>query len=259
MFKWVYEIVKLLLNDTRVNPSDQDNEALRNASARGHFEIVKLLISNPKLTFSDISSDAIVQASKNGHLEIVKLLLNDPRVNPTYQNNAAVRYANTFKFTDIVNLLLTDTRVSSHTQNELSTYLNGNRELLAMILPKTDKKSPTFSWNLPTNRTIDIFTKLHPSECLALSTVSKTWQSTSSDPILWRKYCSTTAPALTHFLQELKIPLNVKLLFWIFKKLKFSMNREEATKIVKTIPKTFDKVEETTRAVFEIIQENTMN
>ena len=40
------EVVRLLLNDSRVNPSANNNEAIQRASKRGHFEIVELLRSD---------------------------------------------------------------------------------------------------------------------------------------------------------------------------------------------------------------------
>jgi Ankyrin repeats (3 copies) len=37
------EVVKILLMDERVDPSADDNEAIKWASANGHLEVVKLL------------------------------------------------------------------------------------------------------------------------------------------------------------------------------------------------------------------------
>src|ERR1700739_1692762 len=39
------ETVKLLLSDSRVDPSTQDNDSIRWASYNGHIEIVKLLLA----------------------------------------------------------------------------------------------------------------------------------------------------------------------------------------------------------------------
>jgi len=82
-------VIKLLLTDTRVNPSDEDNYAIQLASETGRFEVVKLLLEvGPSERFpkrervnpSAYRNFAIRKASENGHLEIVKLLLNDSRV-----------------------------------------------------------------------------------------------------------------------------------------------------------------------------------
>lgn len=44
-----WEVVKLLLQDSRVDPSADDNYAIRLASANGHSEVVKLLKQDPRL------------------------------------------------------------------------------------------------------------------------------------------------------------------------------------------------------------------
>ena len=43
------DIVKLLLQDTRVDPSDRDNYAIRRTSEKGHVEVVKLLLQDPRV------------------------------------------------------------------------------------------------------------------------------------------------------------------------------------------------------------------
>ena len=44
-----YEIVKYLLLDKRVDPSDQNNEALRLAVSNNHEAIIKLLLSDSRV------------------------------------------------------------------------------------------------------------------------------------------------------------------------------------------------------------------
>ena len=69
------EVVKVLLNDSRVDPSAQDN-------------------LGKELEWYDITSKtAIKWACENGHIDIVKVLLNDSRVDP----NARDRYGHTGK------------------------------------------------------------------------------------------------------------------------------------------------------------------
>ena len=45
------EAVRLLLNDPRVDPSADDNYAIRCASENGHVEVVKLLLNDPRVDF----------------------------------------------------------------------------------------------------------------------------------------------------------------------------------------------------------------
>lgn len=77
------EVVKLLLNDPRVDPSVSYNSAIRFASRNGHSEVVKLLLDDPRVDPSADDNEALRQASQNGHIEVVKLLLADSRVDPS--------------------------------------------------------------------------------------------------------------------------------------------------------------------------------
>jgi hypothetical protein len=43
------KIVELLLQDTRIDPSVGDNQALRCASSRGHKEIVEMLLQDKRV------------------------------------------------------------------------------------------------------------------------------------------------------------------------------------------------------------------
>jgi hypothetical protein len=69
------DAVKLLLSDSRVDPSVRNNEALRNAAFNGRTEIVKLLLSDSRVDISEEEfNDLICEAEKDGHLELVELL-----------------------------------------------------------------------------------------------------------------------------------------------------------------------------------------
>jgi ankyrin repeat protein len=70
------EIVRLLISDARVDPSAENNLALRRAISKGHVEIVKVLISDPRVNSSE--NNVLIEAVENGNLEIVKLLLSYP-------------------------------------------------------------------------------------------------------------------------------------------------------------------------------------
>ena len=65
-----FETVKALLNDSRVDPSAQDNYG-------------KILNDMMCIT----NKTAIKWALKNGHAEAMKVLLNDFRVDPSIQDN----------------------------------------------------------------------------------------------------------------------------------------------------------------------------
>ena len=89
------EKVKALLKDKRhnVSPSYYDNWPIGFASFNGHVEIVKVLLKDKRVDPSDKENIAIRLASMNGHLEIVKALLKDSRVDPSDDDNCAIRWA----------------------------------------------------------------------------------------------------------------------------------------------------------------------
>ena len=45
------EIVKILLQDNRVDPSDRNNYAIQCAMENGHIEIVKLLLKDKRVKY----------------------------------------------------------------------------------------------------------------------------------------------------------------------------------------------------------------
>lgn len=73
-----YEVVKLLLQDPRVNPSVDANAALLWASLTGYHKIVD-------------DNTAIIFTSKANHYKVIQILLSDPRVDPSTNNNQALR------------------------------------------------------------------------------------------------------------------------------------------------------------------------
>jgi ankyrin repeat protein len=100
------DMMKLLMSDTRVDPSDNRNETIRLASDRGHIKAVRLLLSNKRVDPSDKWNEAIRMASKNGHVEVVKLLMNHKRVEPFAKNNEAIRVACKNGHVEVAKLLL---------------------------------------------------------------------------------------------------------------------------------------------------------
>ena len=85
-----WKTVALLLQDSRVDPTAQDNLAFRKAAEKGRIAIVEILLEDPRVDPSAYDNYAILLAAFNGHEEIVKILLQDPRVNPSAQDNLAI-------------------------------------------------------------------------------------------------------------------------------------------------------------------------
>ena len=80
-------VVELLLSDSRVDQTTNNNYAINVAAANGHEAVVRMLLDDPQL---DTSNRAIGEASKNGHIEVVAMLLIDPRIDPSNYDNYAI-------------------------------------------------------------------------------------------------------------------------------------------------------------------------
>jgi hypothetical protein len=104
-------IVKFFLEETNVDPADDDNNAIQQASKNGHLDIVRLLIVDPRVDPSDNEDSAIQLASAFGHTEIVRLLLLDSRVDPTTQSNEPLLIASSHGHLEVVRLFIKDSRV----------------------------------------------------------------------------------------------------------------------------------------------------
>jgi ankyrin repeat protein len=113
------EIVRLLLEDGRADPSANDNNAIKHACCEGHIEIVRLLLQDPRVN-PDVN---YYGATTNGHVDVVRLLLEDGRADPSSQFNLAIRNASERGHTEIVRLLL---QWSSGTNRVVPTMFNNS-------------------------------------------------------------------------------------------------------------------------------------
>jgi len=104
------DVVKLLLVDPRVDPCAKYNSAIRIACRYGNTDVVKVLLADVRVDPSADNNFAIRTASRNGHAEVVKVLLEDPRLSPdkpipSVIDNNAIRMANYYGHTDVVDVL----------------------------------------------------------------------------------------------------------------------------------------------------------
>ena len=131
------EIVKLFLADQRVDPSDYNNTAIQWASQKGRLEVVKLLLADQRIDPSDEYNYAIRLASENGNLEVVKLLLADQRVDPSDDNNNAIQLASLNGYLEVVELLLADQRVDPSGQQNTAIQwasMNGHLDIVKLLI-----------------------------------------------------------------------------------------------------------------------------
>lgn len=111
-----YEIVRLLLEDGRCDPSWNHSASLRAACKNGdNTEIVRMLLSDGRADPDE--AGVLTTACKVGRDGIVHLLLQDPRVDPTDENGEALCEAADKGEVSIVALLLQDGRVDPNSQS----------------------------------------------------------------------------------------------------------------------------------------------
>jgi len=96
-------IVKQLLS--QVDPSANDNEAIKWAARMGRQDVVKLLLKDSRVDPSAQDNFAIRWAARMGRKDVVQLLLKDPRVDPSAKDNYAIRWAAQNGHKEVVELL----------------------------------------------------------------------------------------------------------------------------------------------------------
>lgn len=104
------DIVKILLNDTRIDVGSITNLALINASKMGHIEMIKLLMTNSRVDPSANNNTAFHEACRHNKIDIAKLLLSDARVRDGHRNEYYFNHACANGFTEIVKLFLDDSK-----------------------------------------------------------------------------------------------------------------------------------------------------
>ena len=98
-----YLVVEFLLKRS-IHRYDIDNISFNSAWKSGSVRVVELLLIDRRIDPSADNNDAIRLASYNGHTEIVRLLLADSRVDPRY-DNYAIRFASENGHAEVVKLL----------------------------------------------------------------------------------------------------------------------------------------------------------
>ena len=125
------ELVNSLLQEGRIDPEDNRNEALRIAAKYGYVDIVKLLFKvGVKAIYSD--NCAIRIASFYGNITLVEFLLKEPKVDPTDCVNESLSYAYKNGYIEIVELLWNDQRIKN-------TLKNDNMELYNTLMQQDVK------------------------------------------------------------------------------------------------------------------------
>jgi ankyrin repeat protein len=137
-----YDVMKLLLSDSRVSPAIDNNYPIRYASHNGHTKIVKLLLKDYRNRTNPAADDnyAIRVASEFGHTDIVKLLLKVNMVDPSVNNNYPIRIATDKNYISIIKLLLShkDVDPTFNNNNLIVKASTDNNVDIVHVLLKND-------------------------------------------------------------------------------------------------------------------------
>jgi ankyrin repeat protein len=131
------EVVQILLEDGRSNPSVLSSEPIRLAVSSRFPDIVRLLLNDGRADPSCRGSSALLCACDSGETEIVRMLLEDGRSYPYTSNNYAIREASAKGYIDIVCLLLEDGRTDPSVENNqalCSACTEGPIDLIRLLL-----------------------------------------------------------------------------------------------------------------------------
>ncbi|MDF2578102.1 MAG: Ankyrin repeat protein [Chlamydiales bacterium] len=112
--KFQFKLAQKLYQDYQIDPTGDDNKAIRFAAANGHIEWVDTLLKDERVDPTAYNHFCINEASKHGRLENVKRLLQDSRVDPSANDNQAVKQALQNGHYQIAKLLMQDPRFKFH-------------------------------------------------------------------------------------------------------------------------------------------------
>ncbi|KAJ3078360.1 hypothetical protein HDU99_000625 [Rhizoclosmatium hyalinum] len=77
-----FETFKILFEDGRVDPTENDNHLFNMICANNHAKLVHLFLSNERVRPNANSNEALKAACAFGSTDVIPILLNDPRVDP---------------------------------------------------------------------------------------------------------------------------------------------------------------------------------
>ncbi len=108
------DILNLWLDDPSVDPSANDNEAIRSAAWNGHWDVVNRLLDDPRVDPSAIHYSSIIAAMQRS-VDVVLRLVEDERFDPSVENYFLISWASAMGDLHVVKRLL------EHPRTDLST------------------------------------------------------------------------------------------------------------------------------------------
>jgi ankyrin repeat protein len=141
--------VKKMIDEKRVDPSQNDSFALDRAIFMRNIDIVKLLLQDPRVDPSARENQALETAINRNFSKVIPLLLADPRVDPMSQ--ALLEYVVTKNDIELLELLLADERFDPSEFGNimiLNAVVNGHHDIVIMLL-EDGRADPTATNNTP--------------------------------------------------------------------------------------------------------------
>ncbi|KAI8898483.1 hypothetical protein BC833DRAFT_620300 [Globomyces pollinis-pini] len=142
--------LKLSLTDHCINPSENDNWAIRITSAKGYKDNLSILLRDQRIDPSAKDNMCIRLAAENGHADCVRLLLDHPNVDPSAKNNAALRWASRNGHSKCVSILLSDSRADPTADNHYAikwAMANSHHACVGLLL--ADSRMQQYKFDLP--------------------------------------------------------------------------------------------------------------
>lgn len=148
------EVVKFFIEDLSIDPSLDDNYAIKTAAENDYLSLVELLLKDLRIDPGADDNYSLRLAIENDYFDIFKLLIEDPRVDTGSNNNAAIRFAFSAyglerdeESFDIVKFLLKDPRVdpSVNDYEILREAEADDDEEIIEILEKERAKYPNYT------------------------------------------------------------------------------------------------------------------
>jgi len=128
------EIVKLLLKDSRVDPTVNDNFVIKELCYRGEIELIDLIKVDPRVKLGQ--QELAIACNKYGNITVVKKLMNEFNIIPSVRS---LRNACWSKDNEIVRLFLKEpTLEKSKKLLFLDACESGNTEIVELLLKVVD-------------------------------------------------------------------------------------------------------------------------
>eukprot|EP01119_Soliformovum_irregulare_P020977 TRINITY_DN6871_c0_g1_i1.p1 TRINITY_DN6871_c0_g1~~TRINITY_DN6871_c0_g1_i1.p1 ORF type:complete len:243 (+),score=47.17 TRINITY_DN6871_c0_g1_i1:55-783(+) len=139
------DCVQSLLNDPRVSLSTRDNKPLRSACKHGWEKIVHLLLDRQD-SIATIANNKVFDLKDIEHPNIIRMLVKDPRFDPSINQDFLIGLAAKKGDVELITLLLQDPRVDPSNRANLALRLacsQGHLEIVKLLLadPRVDPTS----------------------------------------------------------------------------------------------------------------------